>query len=301
MVKPGGKLEAFRDCHLVGESGMQSKLFDGDVLPFLFHDSANTAFYMTVDALKAMQDSPVIGPTSYGIPAVNMWFLAVESLVSTLYKIVFEDSKSTTPLGRTNKILEKMSKIDSYISQGRAGPSGVRNQLAEFVAFRNMLFHDLTYVKRPSYFHTFFAVRAEKMNQVDLMQAVLVAINTFGYYRAAIRDLDLMPKIFINAQFEAVDILAKEILFPAFTEILADRKMTTALALELSSEALGFELDIGARMLVRNDGPAFPAQKSTNPPVVHRLLAEAAARRPIDTAIFKLPDYTAKARSCKTI
>jgi hypothetical protein len=128
---------------------------------------------MTVDALKAMQDSPVIGPTSYGIPAVNMWFLAVESLVSTLYKIVFEDSNRQHLWCERTKSSKKMSKIDSYISQGRAGPSGVRNQLAEFVAFRNMLFHDLTYVKRPSYFHTFFAVRAEKMNQVDLMQAVL--------------------------------------------------------------------------------------------------------------------------------
>lgn len=63
IAEPGDKLEAYRDCHLVGESGMQSRLFSGDILPFLFHDSANTAFCMAVDALKAMQDSSVIGPT----------------------------------------------------------------------------------------------------------------------------------------------------------------------------------------------------------------------------------------------
>lgn len=94
MVKPGDKLEAFRDCELVGEYGMKSRLFGGDILPFLFHDSANAAFYMTIDALKTMQETPVIGPTQYGIPAVNMWFLTVESIISTLYKIVFEDSQS---------------------------------------------------------------------------------------------------------------------------------------------------------------------------------------------------------------
>jgi hypothetical protein len=101
-AKPGDKLEAYQDCHLVGESGMQSRLFSDHILPFLFHNSTNTAFYMAVDALKAMQDSPVIGPTQYGIPAVNMWFLSVESMISTLYKIVkivLDDSESTKSRG----------------------------------------------------------------------------------------------------------------------------------------------------------------------------------------------------------
>lgn len=299
MVKPGDKLEAYRDCHLVGELGMVSRLFGGDILPFLFHDSANIAFYMTVDALKAMQDSPVIGPTQYGIPAVNMWFLAVESLISTLYKIVFEHSQSKVPLKQTQKILEKAAEIDSYISGGKASKSRVRNQLAEFATFRNMLFHDLTYVKRPSYSHTVFAARAEKMNQVDLMQAVIVAVNTFRYYRATICGIDLMPKIFINAQFEAADILTNEVLFPAFLEILADREMTTDLKLQFANEVLGFELDIGAGMLIRHDGPAFPAHKPTNPAVVHRFLTDAQTSRPIDPAIFRVPDYSANARTGK--
>jgi hypothetical protein len=137
MVKPGDRLEAFRDCHLVGESGMVSRLFGGDILPFFFHDSANIAFYMTVDALKAMQDSPVIGPTQYGIPAVNIWFLSVESVISTLYKIVFEDSQSKAHLKQTQKILNNVAEIDSYISGGKAIASRMRNQLAEFAAFRN--------------------------------------------------------------------------------------------------------------------------------------------------------------------
>lgn len=58
-----------------------------------------------------------------------------------------------------------------------------------------------------------------------------------------------------------------------------------------------FELDIEMRMLVRHDGPTFPERKPTNPAIVHRLLAEACTRRPIDPTIFNVPDYTAKARS----
>jgi len=99
---------------------MQSRLFSGDILPFLFHDSANTAFYMAVDALKAMQDSPAIGPTQYGIPAVNMWFLTVESVISTLYKIVLDDSKSSGAVKQTQKLLDKVEQIDAYISGGKS-------------------------------------------------------------------------------------------------------------------------------------------------------------------------------------
>ena len=105
-----------------------------------------------------------------------------------------------------------------------------------------------------------------------------------------------MPKVFINAQFDAVDILAEEVLFPAFSEILASRKMATDLKLEFSTESLGFELDIEARMLIRHDGPTFPEHNPTNPAIVHRLLADACTRRPIDPTIFKVPDYTSKAR-----
>lgn len=297
IATPGDKLEAHRDCHLVGEFGMQSRLFSGDILPFLFHDSANAAFYMAVDALKAMQDSLVIGPTQYGIPAVNMWFLSVESVISTLYKIVLDDSKSSGAVEPTQKLLEKVEQIDSYISGGKAKPSKMRLKLAEFATFRNTLFHDLTYVKRPTYSHTVFAARAEKMNQVDLMEAIIVAVNTFRYYRGAIHNIDLLPKVFINAQFDAIDVLTEEVLFPAFSEILASRQMATDLKLEFSTESLDFELDIGATMLIRHDGPTFPEQKPTNPAIVHRLLADACSRRPIDPTVFKVPDYTAKARS----
>ena len=296
IAKPGDRLEAYRDCHLIGESGMQSRLFSRDILPFLFHDSANTAFYMTVDALKAMQDSPAIGPTQYGIPAVNMWFLAVESVISTLYKIVLDDSKSSGAVKQTQKLLDKVEQIDAYISGGRASSSKMRLKLAEFATFRNTLFHDLTGVKRPTYSHTAFAVKAEKMNQVDLMQAIIVAINTFRYYRGAIHNIDLLPKVFISAQFDVIDVLAEEVLFPAFSEILASRQMVTDLKLELSTESLGFELNIEARMLIRHDGPTFPEHKPTNPAIVHRLFADACARRPIDSAVFKVPDYSAKAR-----
>jgi len=296
IAKPGDRLEAYRDCHLIGESGMQSRLFSGDILPFLFHDSANTAFYMAVDALKAMQDSPAIGPTQYGIPAVNMWFLTVESVISTLYKIVLDDSKSSGAVKQTQKLLDKVEQIDAYISGGKATSSQMRLKLAEFATFRNTLFHDLSGVKRPTYSHTAFAVKAEKMNQVDLMQAIIVAINTFRYYRGAIHNIDLLPKVFISAQFDAIDVLTEEVLFPAFSEILASRQMVTDLKLELSTESLGFELDIGARMLIRHDGPTFPEHKPTNPAIVHRLFANARTRRPIDPAVFKVPDYSAKAR-----
>jgi hypothetical protein len=73
--------------------------------------------------------------------------------------------------------------------------------------------------------------------------------------------------------------------------------MATDLKLEFSTESLGFELDIEARMLIRHDSPTFPEHNPTNPTIVHRLLADSCTRRPVDHTIFKVPDYTANARS----
>ena len=287
------RLEDYREQPLVGASGLVSRLFNGDMLPFLFHDITHVAFYMTIDALREMQKTRTIGPTQYGIPAIAMWFVAVESYISTLYKLVCEVGKASG-IKQTQKIMEKVSEIDRYISNGIIASSALRNRLQEFVTFRNTLLHDLTYVKQPTYVHTAFAKNAEKMNQVDLFQGIMIAIDTFGYYRHVIADMDLMPNVYINAQFEQVDKLSEEILFPAFAEILEKRGVRTDLRVSLSNETLGYDINIGARMFISYDGPVYPKDCEERPFIIHRYFQVAEQARPIDPGVFKVPNYTRK-------
>ncbi len=288
------RLEDYRNQPLVGEMGMICRLFNGDMLPYLFHDITNVAFYMTIDALREMQKAKSIGPTPYGIPSFSMWFVAVESYISTLYKLVFEAGKLTGSVEQTQMIMEKVSEIDRHISKGLVKSSNLRKRLQEFVTFRNTLLHDLTYVKQPKYSHTSFAKNAEKMNQVDLFQGILIALDTFTYYRSSITGVDLMPSVFINAQYDKVDKLAVEILFPAFEKILKERELRTDLCLTLSSEYLGHTIDVGANMYIAHTGPLYSKDCDENPFIIHKLLQAAELARPIDPDKFKVPNYKSR-------
>jgi hypothetical protein len=68
-------------------------------MPFLFHDTAQTAFYVTIDALNRFQDMTPIGANAYVIPTIGLWFSATESYISTFYKLAQIDAhaRGTTP------------------------------------------------------------------------------------------------------------------------------------------------------------------------------------------------------------
>ena len=76
------RLEDFRQHAPVGTSGYQ--YLGGATQPFLFHDSAQSAFYITVDALTRFQAQQFIGGNAYVIPSIGLWFLTTESYVSTV-------------------------------------------------------------------------------------------------------------------------------------------------------------------------------------------------------------------------
>ncbi|MGH9878256.1 MAG: hypothetical protein ACRD5H_11510 [Nitrososphaerales archaeon] len=254
------KLEEYRNQNFVGENTFLTPYFAGKPLPHLFHDTANGAFYITVDALNRMQSRATVGGNEYCIPAISLWFQATESYISTLYKIALEDSnaKNGPPVKHTEKMIEKFDEIARYFSKGSSTAPPLRNKLQEFATFRNILFHDLTMVKSPQYSHTLFAQEAEKLNEVDLFQSVVISVETFSYYRYIFKGIDLMPQIFINYQFDDLDRLANEILFPAFGELLAKKGVGTDLTLQISTDKFARESDVPITPVISYMGPTYP-------------------------------------------
>lgn len=286
-------LEDFRNQQLVGECVFMSPYFNGNHLPKLFHDTSIAAFYMTIDALNRMQSHDSIGANDYCIPGVGLWFQATESYLSTIYKLAVAES---TKIGRNirpvKRLMEKFDEINQYFSTPVSQP--LRNQLQEFITFRNIIFHDLTLTKNTLYSHTLFSPRAEKLNEVDLLQSVKVAVHVFSHYRHLFRDVDLMPQIYINAQYEDLDILANEILYPVFKDILALKGVSTALDLSPNSAHYNsYNYNIQLTPIISYEGPSYPNKGVTSSPtVVEKYVTKASNSRPIDPTKFKVPNYT---------
>jgi len=287
------KLEDFRNQQLVGESVFMSDYFNGAHLPFLFHQTSNDAFYMTIDALNRMQNQDSIGTNTYCMPGVGLWFQATESYLSTIYKLaVAESARTQRSIKKTMKVMQKFDAINRYFSIPT--PLSLKSQLQDFVNFRNGIFHDLTLTHSNHYSHTLFSLKPEKLNEIDLFQSLLVSVSLFAHYRYLFMDTDLMPQIGINAQFEDLDKLVEEILIPAFKDILEAKGMGTSLDLSLpSSHCSPHSYPIAIKAIISYDGPQYTNRVSkTSPSTTHKYYLRASDSRPMDPTKFRLPNYT---------
>jgi len=292
-------LEQLRDEPLIGEVAF---MIAGDrkPRPLLFHAAANTAYFLTVDALRDFERSEAIGSGPFVVPAIAFWFLATESYLSTIYKAASEIEAATKAqmpthgeLRQTGKVVEKLVAIDEWVTEDTRPPAP-RNRLQDFATFRNALFHDLTSFDKPrtQYAHTCFAPRAEKCNQADLFEAMRVSLEVFEFFRHLFAAADLMPSIQLGPVVEKVDTLAAEVLEPAFAEILAAKELTVQPAATERPKCAA-ELRIPLQVMIRHEGPMAATRPSGQPGLaVDRRQDGAVQARPIDDKLFQPPDYS---------
>lgn len=294
-------LADLREQPLIGE--VAYCFADGVIRPVLFHDFARTAYYLTIDALRNFETADAVGHGPFVVPAIAFWFMAVESYISTIYKActVLEDSVQAVawsppnePLARTDKVIEKMTTIKRWIA-GECPPDPPRNRMQEFATFRNALFHDLTtHSPRTQYSHTKFSPRAEKCNQVDLIEAVHIVLEVFCYFRFIFRQADLMPSISIGPIAEKLDILVDEVIYPAYSAILATKSLVSP-TVRPKHGACPAELLMAMQLLLRHDGPTVPrvtASTTDGELIVDKCQDEVIRARPVVSGHFRIPNYS---------
>jgi hypothetical protein len=271
-----------------------------DPHPFLFHESAIAAFYITLDALNRFQDLAAIGGNPYVIPALGLWFLATESYVSTIYKVAVRDyalskqgsspTKSPKPL-ETNKVADKYKAIEDYFGAPTPRPKAPISALREFATLRNSLFHDLTGARRPTFHHTLFPSQVENVNEVDLLQGMIVSIDVFTYFRELFPQADMMPSIQIGLTFDKLDVLAAEMIFPAFEEILSAKGLTTDLKLRLANNRIAAAASLPLQIIIKAIGPQAPTSPTISGLIADRYRRDAIDKRPVEEGRFHVPNY----------
>jgi hypothetical protein len=272
-----------------------------DTRPLLFHDSANAAFYITLDALNRFQEHDTIGGNEYVIPAIGLWFLATESFVSTVYKVAGEDytlaqqgvSPSTGSQPKsTIKLLEKFRAIEDYFAAPKPRPKSPAVTLGEFATLRNTLFHDLTGVKQPTFSYTMFSTLAEHVNEVDLMQGMITSVDVFEYFRYLFPETDLMPSIHLGSSFEKLDTLAVEVLCPTFADIVTGKGLSTALTCAFTSTHIAASAPLPLRVVIKYEGPLAPRSTIGTDRISTQYMDGASRSRPVPKDQFGLPNYS---------
>jgi hypothetical protein len=197
------------------------------------------AFYFSCQNLEQLERSKgVINQGNISISAIGFWFLAVEAFINTLLKIAcFVENKDFKEF-RGKDIGSRLSAVFDLLKTGKQDfyRSGILPRLEEFKTFRNEVFHDRFFDSEVQFHKTSFSSIPYLANQVDVVQASIIALEIFQAFRFVYPGLDLMPDIFIqknsSSGFIKYDVLCKEVVLPLFSQALSKHSLETDLVTE---------------------------------------------------------------------
>lgn len=219
------------------------------------------AFYSSAQQIELLEHSnDGINQGSSVQSAIGLWFIAIEAYINSILRISclvrkesFDELK-TKDFGARLKALFEILGIDKKLFY-----SGPFQRLEEFKCYRNELFHDRTNDKPLEFHKTLFSGNPMYANQVDVMQACVIALETFNAFRNVIPRIDLMPQVVVMKDdsffYAKLDHLYNVVLRPYFLESLAKHSLTSSVNLEVKStpvEESPTFLNIAVEVLIKS-------------------------------------------------
>jgi len=202
------------------------------------------AFYYSLQQIEQLEHSTVdFGPGNAVQSAVGMWFISIEAYINSIIKIAcliknssFENIK-TKDFGTRISILFNLLEIDP-----KPFYRSTFQKLEEFKRYRNELFHDRTNDSPMEFHRTLFSGNPMYANQVDVVQACIISLETYHSFKHVIAGIDLTPQIVVHKNssffYAKIDTLYEEVLKPYFTSTLEKHSLSSSLDLEISASML---------------------------------------------------------------
>jgi hypothetical protein len=210
-------------------------------IPMSYHDHAIRAFYFNCQDLEKFENTKNISANgNHAILCVSFWYLAIESFISTILKAYCFIKNDSYSLYKGKSIDSRISEICKYLKMDTKifYQTDVYSKLREFECFRNEVFHDRTIEDKLIFTKTIFSGIPYLANIADSVQAMIIAVEVFSYFKNVIPGLNLMPNICIQKNdsfyFEKVDYLYNELIIKLYKKILEKHSIDTLLDLKLN-------------------------------------------------------------------
>jgi hypothetical protein len=199
---------------------------------------SHLAFYYSAQQIEQLElSTDQVQQGNATQTAVGLWFISIEAYINSILrvaclvkKISFEDLK-TKDFGQRIKALFEILEVDRTPFY-----KGTFQRIEEFKRYRNELFHDRTNDKPMEFHKTVFSGNPMYANQVDVMQAAAIALETYHSFRYVIPKIDLMPQIMVTKEdsffYAKIDRLYNEVLKPHFLSALSKHSLTSSVVLD---------------------------------------------------------------------
>lgn len=208
---------------------------DRAMVPLTHPEYAMAAFYYSCQSVEDLEKSDkIVNQSVKSTTATAYWFLAIEALINANLKIACGltnasfDKYSAGDLGNRIRGLAEITKIDlkDYYK------AGLFARLQDFMTFRNELFHDRFFDTERAYKHTSFSPLAHLLNQVDVIQASVIALESFIAFGRLYPGVELMPNIKVEKDdsfgWMPYDKLHDELTVPYFERALQKHKLSSS-------------------------------------------------------------------------
>jgi hypothetical protein len=204
-----------------------------------FNDYSILAYRYTIQNISELEESKDF--LYYGlqsVPAISMWYFAVNSLINTILKIssikTQYNYRQAYPLSLKDRYSLTLTLLN--LRNEHTENEKLINKLNDFEMFYNYLTYDLFENEKLEFRSTSFSSHPGFINQVDVLQAFLISYELFEALRFVIFGLDLMPNISLQADnnkivFEKLDVLKTKVLIPSIKDVLSKQKLKTKLNL----------------------------------------------------------------------
>lgn len=279
---------------------------DAARVPFTFHDYSARAFYLTCQAIERLEKAQLtlVEGTDTITTSVILWYLSLEAFVNAILKTfcLHTETDFAGLVGRSlgGRLSEtfRIAEIDDALFRR----AGIFQRIKEFTWVRNELMHDRSTGTPPAFKSTLFSSVPHLSNQVDVMQALLIALEVFCRLSRSFSGWNLIPSIPVEKNSSVIhfklDHLYADLVKPFFLAVLQKHSLTTDLQLDLACSPLGPSPLLSGneiRILIRAEPTITGAQKPN--PLVTQLgrdlfeQMKAKAADPGNQDKFEVPDY----------
>jgi len=202
------------------------------------------AYRFTTKNLRDLENSQGgINNGLQNLPAVEMWYQSIHSFLNVLIQLfcmkkgIVVDQVIHQAIENKYKYLLTLISVEYAEAEKTLG-----ERLTDLTQFEYGLKIPLLSGDVLRYRKANFSARPTMLNQTDILQCMLIALEVFQRFRFIIAGLDLMPSVSLMVNnhivFDKLDTLFRSVINPGFKDILSKQKLTVDL--DLNEEFINY-------------------------------------------------------------
>jgi hypothetical protein len=231
------KLEGFRNNDY-GETAFILATTPPMSVSFNYDTLSAHAYRFTSRCLQELENSGSSLDNGYDcLPAITMWYGSLDSFLNSVLQLFClkngENFEVLSLYTLNNKYEYLLSAMSLSLSDNEKLMS---DKLEDLVRLEKWVRRDFVNGASATFKTANFSNRPMALNQVDILQCMLIAIEIFQNFRFVIAGLDLMPNIPMKVSeqtfYDKLDMLFRSVMLPSFKDILSKQRLTVELDLK---------------------------------------------------------------------